>query len=52
MPDELSFQAGENIIILSLLVGCYEWFMGKLEKTGDIGLVKTSMVKATDSVCE
>ncbi|KAA0723686.1 SH3 domain and tetratricopeptide repeat-containing protein 1 [Triplophysa tibetana] len=52
VPDELSFQAGENIIILSLLVGCYEWFMGKLEKTGDIGLVKTSMVKATDSVCE
>ncbi|XP_055067335.2 SH3 domain and tetratricopeptide repeat-containing protein 1 isoform X2 [Misgurnus anguillicaudatus] len=51
-PDELSFQAGDHIIILGLLVGCFEWFMGKLERTGDIGLVKTSMVKATDSVCE
>ncbi|XP_039525230.1 SH3 domain and tetratricopeptide repeat-containing protein 1 isoform X2 [Pimephales promelas] len=51
-PDELSFQAGERIIILGLLVACFEWFMGKSEKTGDIGLVKTNLVKATGSFCE
>lgn len=52
VPDELSFQAGEHIIILGLLVACFEWFMGKSEKTGDIGLVKTNLVKATGSFCE
>ncbi|XP_067293026.1 SH3 domain and tetratricopeptide repeat-containing protein 1 isoform X3 [Pseudorasbora parva] len=51
-PDELSFQAGERIIIMGLLVACFEWFMGKSEKTGDIGLVKTNLVKATSSFCE
>ncbi|XP_056114883.1 SH3 domain and tetratricopeptide repeat-containing protein 1 isoform X2 [Rhinichthys klamathensis goyatoka] len=51
-PDELSFQAGERIIILGLLVACFEWFMGKSEKTGDIGLVKSNLVKATGSFCE
>lgn len=51
-PDELSFHVGDHIIILGLLVGCFEWFMGKLERTGDTGLVKTSMIKATESVCE
>uniref|UniRef100_A0A8C2C8F4 SH3 domain and tetratricopeptide repeats 1 n=1 Tax=Cyprinus carpio TaxID=7962 RepID=A0A8C2C8F4_CYPCA len=51
-PDELSFQAGERIIILGLLVACFDWFMGKLERTGDIGLVKTNLVKTTSSFCE
>uniref|UniRef100_A0A673J9J2 SH3 domain and tetratricopeptide repeats 1 n=1 Tax=Sinocyclocheilus rhinocerous TaxID=307959 RepID=A0A673J9J2_9TELE len=51
-PDELSFQAGERIIILGLLVACFDWFMGKLERTGDIGLVKTKLVKTTSSFCE
>uniref|UniRef100_A0A3B4DTS4 SH3 domain-containing protein n=1 Tax=Pygocentrus nattereri TaxID=42514 RepID=A0A3B4DTS4_PYGNA len=51
-PDELSFEAGDHIIILGLLVNCFEWFMGKLERTGDTGLIKTSLVKATDSLCE
>ncbi|XP_058638548.1 SH3 domain and tetratricopeptide repeat-containing protein 1 isoform X2 [Onychostoma macrolepis] len=51
-PDELSFQAGERIIILGLLVACFERFMGKLERTGDIGLVKTNLVKTTSSFCE
>ncbi|XP_052417195.1 SH3 domain and tetratricopeptide repeat-containing protein 1 [Carassius gibelio] len=51
-PDELSFQAGERIIILGLLVACFDWFMGKSERTGDIGLVKTNLVKATSSFCE
>ncbi|XP_053537355.1 SH3 domain and tetratricopeptide repeat-containing protein 1 isoform X2 [Ictalurus punctatus] len=51
-PDELSFEAGDRIIIKGLLVTCFEWFMGKLERTGDMGLVKTSLVKATDSLCE
>ncbi|XP_043099188.1 SH3 domain and tetratricopeptide repeat-containing protein 1 isoform X2 [Puntigrus tetrazona] len=51
-PDELSFQAGERIIILGLLVAGFDWFMGKLERTGDIGLVKTNLVKTTSSFCE
>ncbi|XP_007248071.3 SH3 domain and tetratricopeptide repeat-containing protein 1 isoform X1 [Astyanax mexicanus] len=51
-PDELSFEAGDRIIILGLLVTCFEWFMGKLERTGDTGLVRTTLVKATDSLCE
>ncbi|XP_051579404.1 SH3 domain and tetratricopeptide repeat-containing protein 1-like [Myxocyprinus asiaticus] len=51
-PDELSFEAGERIIILGLLVACFEWFIGKLERTGDIGLIRTHLVKATDSFCE
>ncbi|KTG39589.1 hypothetical protein cypCar_00006365 [Cyprinus carpio] len=51
-PDELSFQAGERIIILGLLVACFDWFMGKSERTGDIGLVKTNLVKTTSSFCE
>ncbi|KAK3568015.1 hypothetical protein QTP86_028603, partial [Hemibagrus guttatus] len=51
-PDELSFEAGDRIIITGLLVTCFEWFMGKLERTGDMGLVKTCLVKATDSLSE
>ncbi|KAI5104223.1 SH3 domain and tetratricopeptide repeat-containing protein 1 isoform X1 [Silurus meridionalis] len=51
-PDELSFETGDRIIIKGLLVTCFEWFMGKLERTGDTGLVKTSLVKATNSLCE
>lgn len=51
-PDELSFEAGDRIIIEGLLGTCFEWFMGKLERTGDIGLVKTNLVKATESLCE
>ncbi|XP_073691889.1 SH3 domain and tetratricopeptide repeat-containing protein 1 isoform X2 [Garra rufa] len=51
-PDELSFQAGERIITLGLLVACFDWFMGKLERTGEIGLVKTNLVKTTGSFCE
>uniref|UniRef100_A0A671NIH5 SH3 domain and tetratricopeptide repeats 1 n=1 Tax=Sinocyclocheilus anshuiensis TaxID=1608454 RepID=A0A671NIH5_9TELE len=47
-----SFQAGERIIILGLLVACFEWFLGKLERTGDTGLVKTNLVKTTSSSCE
>ncbi|KAG7330270.1 hypothetical protein KOW79_006492 [Hemibagrus wyckioides] len=51
-PDELSFEAGDRIIITGLLVTCFEWFMGKLERTGEMGLVKTSLVKATESLSE
>ncbi|XP_030636034.1 SH3 domain and tetratricopeptide repeat-containing protein 1 [Chanos chanos] len=51
-PDELSFSAGDLIVIQGLLVSCFEWFMGKLERTGNVGLVRTSLVKATDLLCE
>ncbi|XP_076828624.1 SH3 domain and tetratricopeptide repeat-containing protein 1 isoform X2 [Brachyhypopomus gauderio] len=51
-PDELSFEAGDRIVVLGLLVTCFEWFVGRLERTGNIGLVKTSLVKATNTLCE
>lgn len=51
-PDELSFEAGDRIITTGLLVTCFEWFMGKLERTGEMGLVKMSLVKATESLSE
>ncbi|KAJ8416461.1 hypothetical protein AAFF_G00357490 [Aldrovandia affinis] len=51
-PDELSFECGDIIQAMGLLVSCFEWFMGKHEGTGDIGLVKTCLVKPTDSLCE
>ncbi|XP_028823117.1 SH3 domain and tetratricopeptide repeat-containing protein 1 isoform X2 [Denticeps clupeoides] len=51
-PDELSFEAGDRIIIVGLLVSCFQWFLGKRERTCDVGLVQTHLVKPTDSVCE
>ncbi|KAG7461870.1 hypothetical protein MATL_G00195720 [Megalops atlanticus] len=50
--DELSFERGDHIQTVGLLVSCYEWFLGRHEGTGNIGLVRTSLVKPTDSLCE
>lgn len=44
-PDELSMAPSDRIIIVGLLVSCFDWFMGKKELTGEVGLVKTSLVK-------
>lgn len=49
-PDELSVAPADRIIIVGLLVSCLDWFTGRKESTGEVGLVKTSMVKpSTDT---
>ncbi|XP_019204412.1 SH3 domain and tetratricopeptide repeat-containing protein 1 isoform X4 [Oreochromis niloticus] len=49
-PDELSVSPGDRITIVGFLVPCFDWFTGKKEATGEIGLVKTSLVKpSTDA---
>ncbi|KAF1380355.1 hypothetical protein PFLUV_G00162800 [Perca fluviatilis] len=44
-PDELSVAPGDRIIIAGLLGSCFDWFLGRKEATGEVGLVKTSLVK-------
>ncbi|XP_062240017.1 SH3 domain and tetratricopeptide repeat-containing protein 1 isoform X6 [Platichthys flesus] len=44
-PCELSMAPGDRIIIVGLLVSCFDWFTGRKEATGEVGLVKTSLVK-------
>ncbi|KAJ8269762.1 hypothetical protein COCON_G00123690 [Conger conger] len=51
-PDELSFDCGDVIHSVGLLVSCFQWFLGKHDSTGDVGLVKTCLVKPTQSLCE
>ncbi|XP_015200471.2 SH3 domain and tetratricopeptide repeat-containing protein 1 [Lepisosteus oculatus] len=51
-PDELSFKSGDCVEIVGFLVSCFEWFVGKHSETGRTGLVKTSLVKPTNSICE
>ncbi|XP_062305354.1 SH3 domain and tetratricopeptide repeat-containing protein 1 [Osmerus eperlanus] len=51
-PDELSLAAGDRIIIVGLLVSCFDWFAGQQEDTGEVGLVRTCMVKPDQSTCE
>lgn len=43
--DELSVAPSDHIIIVGLLVSCLDWFTGMKESTGEVGLVKTSLVK-------
>ncbi|XP_075999814.1 SH3 domain and tetratricopeptide repeat-containing protein 1 [Genypterus blacodes] len=47
-PDELSVAPGDRITIVGLLVSCLVWFTGRKEATGEVGLVKTSLVKPSD----
>ncbi|XP_029616422.1 SH3 domain and tetratricopeptide repeat-containing protein 1 isoform X3 [Salmo trutta] len=52
-PDELSLEQGDHILIVGLLVSCFKWFTGRLERTGEVGLVMTTLVKpADDTLCE
>uniref|UniRef100_A0A8C7CRP5 SH3 domain and tetratricopeptide repeats 1 n=1 Tax=Oncorhynchus kisutch TaxID=8019 RepID=A0A8C7CRP5_ONCKI len=52
-PDELSLEQGDHILIVGLLVSCFDWFTGRLERTGEVGLVMTTLVKpADDTLCE
>ncbi|XP_076581787.1 SH3 domain and tetratricopeptide repeat-containing protein 1 [Chaetodon auriga] len=49
-PDELSVAPADRIIIVGLLVSCFDWFTGRKESTGQIGLVKTSLVKPSADI--
>lgn len=49
-PDELSLAPGDHIIIVGLLVSCFDWFTGKKEATGEVGLVKASLVKPSSDI--
>lgn len=48
-PDELSVASGDRIIIVGLLVSCFDWFTGRKEVTGEVGLVRTSLVKPSSN---
>uniref|UniRef100_H2RS50 SH3 domain and tetratricopeptide repeats 1 n=1 Tax=Takifugu rubripes TaxID=31033 RepID=H2RS50_TAKRU len=49
-PDELSLAPGDRIIIVGHLVSCFDWFTGRKESTGDVGLVKTSLAGPSSDV--
>ncbi|XP_037614448.1 SH3 domain and tetratricopeptide repeat-containing protein 1 [Sebastes umbrosus] len=49
-PDELSVAPGDRIVIVGLLVSCFDWFTGRNEATGEVGLVKTSLVKPSTDI--
>ncbi|KAK2852093.1 hypothetical protein Q5P01_008369 [Channa striata] len=49
-PDELTLAPGDRILIVGLLVSCFNWFTGRKEATGEVGLVKTSLVKPSTDV--
>ncbi|XP_010764072.1 uncharacterized protein [Notothenia coriiceps] len=51
-PDELSMAPGDRIIIVGLLVSCFEWFTGRKEATGEVGLVKTSLVEPSTDITQ
>ncbi|XP_067435120.1 SH3 domain and tetratricopeptide repeat-containing protein 1 [Thunnus thynnus] len=48
-PDEMSMAAGDRIIIVGLLVSCFDWFTGRKEVTGEVGLVRTNLVKPSSN---
>ncbi|GAA6230995.1 SH3 domain and tetratricopeptide repeat-containing protein 1-like [Lates japonicus] len=49
-PDELSIAPGDRIIIVGILVSCFDWFTGRKEVTGEVGLVKTSLVTPSTDI--
>lgn len=50
-PFELSLAQGNLIVIVGHMISGFDWFIGRKEMTGEVGLVKTSHVKpTTDSV--
>lgn len=42
--DELSVAPTDRIYIVGVLVSGFDWFTGRKESTGEVGLVKTSVV--------
>uniref|UniRef100_A0A3Q1H5Y3 SH3 domain-containing protein n=1 Tax=Anabas testudineus TaxID=64144 RepID=A0A3Q1H5Y3_ANATE len=49
-PDELSLAPGDRIIIVGFLVSCFDWFTGRKAATGEVGLVKTNLVKPSSDI--
>lgn len=47
--DELSVAPADCIHIVGVLVSCFEWFTGRKESTGEVGLVKTSVVRPSSN---
>ncbi|XP_043827624.1 SH3 domain and tetratricopeptide repeat-containing protein 1 [Dromiciops gliroides] len=45
VPEEMSFQDGDQMEILGVLVPCLGWFLGKHSVTGEVGFVKTSHIQ-------
>uniref|UniRef100_A0A8C6T755 SH3 domain and tetratricopeptide repeats 1 n=1 Tax=Neogobius melanostomus TaxID=47308 RepID=A0A8C6T755_9GOBI len=45
----LNLAPNERIIIVGLLVSCFDWFVGRKENTGEVGLVRTNLVKPEDT---
>ncbi|KAM4807630.1 SH3 domain and tetratricopeptide repeat-containing protein 1 [Rhinophrynus dorsalis] len=44
-PDEITYQTGDIIEIISTFIECLKWFVGRNMTTGEAGFVKTSNVK-------
>uniref|UniRef100_A0AAQ5WZQ8 SH3 domain-containing protein n=1 Tax=Amphiprion ocellaris TaxID=80972 RepID=A0AAQ5WZQ8_AMPOC len=49
-PKQGSVAPGDHIIIVGVLVSCFDWFTGQKEATGEVGLVKTSLVKPSTDI--
>ncbi|XP_074085949.1 SH3 domain and tetratricopeptide repeat-containing protein 1 isoform X2 [Macrotis lagotis] len=45
VPEEMSFQDGDQIEILGVLVPCLGWFLGRHLVTDKVGFVKTSHIQ-------
>uniref|UniRef100_A0A3P8W6L7 SH3 domain and tetratricopeptide repeats 1 n=1 Tax=Cynoglossus semilaevis TaxID=244447 RepID=A0A3P8W6L7_CYNSE len=50
-PFELSLAQGNLIVIVGHMISGFDWFIGRKEMTGEVGLVKTSHVKPTTDSC-
>ncbi|XP_071982243.1 SH3 domain and tetratricopeptide repeat-containing protein 1 isoform X2 [Engystomops pustulosus] len=45
VPDEISYQNGDMIEIITTYIECMDWFVGKNVTTGSVGFVKTCNMK-------
>lgn len=49
--DELSVVPTDRIHIVGVLVSGFVWFTGRKESTGEVGLVRTSVVRPSSDTC-